>query len=296
MASRSDTRRVLQKSNSIPTRSDGVYPRVPPKPVALTIAGSDSGGCAGIQADLETFAAFGLHGLAAVTAVTAQNTRRVRSIHRVPAREIEAQLMAVFDDFSVDAVKIGMLGSRAAVETVAAALRRRRAVNVVIDPVLAASSGTALLPAAAMNSLRGELLPLAAVLTPNVPEAEALLARRICSVSEMAGAARDLLRFGARAVLLKGGHLPGAVVTDVLVEAGSAGARRFSRRRLPLAARGTGCTLAAAIAAGLALGLELNVAIARAERYLQACLRRAYRTGAGKKYALEHLAKGAIER
>jgi len=287
---------VLQKSNSLPKRSAQVYAHAFEKRVALTIAGSDSGGCAGLQADLETFAAFGLHGLAAVTAVTAQNTRGVRSIHRVPAREIEAQLAAVFGDFTIGAVKIGMLGSRAAVTTVAAALCRRRAVNIVIDPVLAASSGAALLPAGAMNSLRGELLPLATVLTPNVPEAEALLARRIRTAADMEAAARDLLQFGSRAVLLKGGHLRGPVVSDVLVEAGSTGARRFSRQRLPIAARGTGCTLAAAIAAGLALGLELNVAIADAERYLQACLRRAYGTGAGKKYALEHRHKGAIER
>lgn len=264
------------------------------KPVVLTVAGSDSGGCAGIQADLETFAAFGVHGTSAITAVTAQNTRRIVSIHRLPRHEIEAQLAAVFEDFPIAAVKVGMLASAAAVVSLAAALRSHRAANIVIDPVLASTSGTPLLPRAALRRLRDELLPLAAVLTPNVPEAEALLGRPLRRAADLEPAARDLLQFGPRAVLLKGGHLRGAVVCDVLVEARSQ-ARLFTHARLPIAARGTGCTLAAAIAAGLALGLDRAGAVARAERYLQRCMRRAYRAGRGRRLALEHLHNESTE-
>jgi hydroxymethylpyrimidine/phosphomethylpyrimidine kinase len=278
---RTNQRKRSYEPSAFPTR----------KPVALTVAGSDSGGCAGAQADLETFAAFGLHGACAITAVTAQNSRRVVSIHRVPARELAAQLAAVFADLPIAAVKVGMLASRAAVATLASALRAQRAPNVVVDPVLASSSGTPLLPPSALARLRNDLLPLASLLTPNVPEAEILLGRRLRGGADLVPAARELLRFGPRAVLLKGGHLRGNPVRDVLIDAASGSIRWFEHARLPLSARGTGCTLAAAIAAGMALGLDLNAAVERGERYLQACLQRAYPAGRGRHFALEHLSK-----
>jgi hydroxymethylpyrimidine/phosphomethylpyrimidine kinase len=241
----------------------------------LTIAGSDSGGGAGIQADLKTFAAFGLHGLSAITAVTAQNTRRVVSVHCLPAREVVQQIETVFDDFDVAAVKIGMLGSRANVAAVAAALRRVRARNIVLDPVLVATSGRPLLPSSAVAALRARLVPLATVLTPNLPEAAALLGHAVGGPA----ATRELLALGACSVLLKGGHARGALVRDVLVDAH--GTREFRHRRLPFPAHGTGCVLAAAIAAGLALGRAPRAAVAGAEAYLQRVLRASYRPGDG---------------
>jgi hydroxymethylpyrimidine/phosphomethylpyrimidine kinase len=250
----------------------------------LTIAGSDSGGCAGIQADLRTFAAFGLHGLSVITAVTAQNTARVASIHRVPAREIAWQMEAVFADFRIEAVKIGMLASAASLRVIVDALIAHRARGVVIDPVLVSSSGAALFPRRALGRLRNELFPLAALLTPNVPEAEALLGRRIRRVDDLPDAARDLLQTGARAVLLKGGHLRGGTVCDVLADADST--RRFTHARLPIAVRGTGCTLSAAIACGLARGFDLKTAVRDAERHLQEGMRRAYRPGRSDRHAL----------
>jgi len=236
---------------------------------ALSIAGSDSAGAAGIQADLKAFAAMNVHGLSAITAVTAQNLRRVTSVHVVPAREVARQIHAVFADFRIAAVKIGMLGSAANVAAVAAALRQQHARNIVLDPVLASSSGTPLLTPRGLAILRKELIPLADLLTPNLPEAAILLGRRVRDADAPA-AARDLLALGARAVLLKGGHGRGRVVRDILVDAG--GVREFAHPRLRLRARGTGCVLASAIAAGLAQGQSLAAAIAAAEAFLQQAL------------------------
>jgi hydroxymethylpyrimidine/phosphomethylpyrimidine kinase len=247
-----------------------------PKVCVLTIAGSDSAGTAGIQADLKTFAAFGLHGVCAATAVTAQNMQRVESVHVVPAREVERQLAALFADFRVGAVKIGMLGSAANVTAVAATLRRVRPPHVVLDPVLTSSSGTPLLAARALSVLRKELIPLADVLTPNLPEAETLLQRRV-RVADAAAAARDLLALGARAVLLKGGHGRGRVLSDVLAQ--SSGVHEFRHERLAIGARGTGCVLSSAIAAGLAQGQPLMAAVTAAQEFLQRALRASYRPG-----------------
>jgi hydroxymethylpyrimidine/phosphomethylpyrimidine kinase len=241
----------------------------------LTIAGSDSGGGAGIQADLRTFAAFGLHGLSVVTAVTAQNTRRVTSVHCLPAREVVRQIDAAFDDFRIAAVKIGMLGSRANVVAVAEALRRHRASNVVLDPVLVASAGARLLPSSALTALCSELLPLVTVMTPNRPEATALLGR----APRRAEAVRALLDHGVAAVLLKGGHGRGSVVRDYLVDDRTL--HRFVHPRMPWQMHGTGCVLAAAIAAGLALGRTLHASVADAEAYLQQAIRNSYRIGRG---------------
>ena len=251
---------------------------------ALTIAGSDSSGCAGIQADLKTFAAFQIHGLSAITAVTAQNMHEVRAIHRVPVRHVEQQLRAVFEEFPIGAVKIGMLGSAATITAIASFLREHCRVPIVLDPVLVSSSGRRLLPAKALAVLREELIPLADLLTPNVPEAAALVDRRLTTADDLREAAHDLLGFGAKSILLKGGHHAGDPVCDYLVDA--SGTRTFRHARMPIAARGTGCVLSAAITAGLAFGRSRAAAVRAAEQYLQIALRDAYRTGGSKIRAL----------
>ena len=242
---------------------------------ALTIAGSDSSGCAGIQADLKTFEAFGIHGLSAITAVTAQNMHEVRAIHRVPVQHVEQQLLAVFAEFPIGAVKIGMLGSAATIVAIATFLREHCRAPIVLDPVLVSSSGKPLLPAKALAVLREQLIPLAEVLTPNVPEAAVLMGRRLSTTSDLRQAASDLLGLGAKSILLKGGHHAGDPVCDYLVDA--AGTRTFRHARMPLAARGTGCVLSAAVAAGLARGRSRMAAVSAAEQYLQSALRDAYR-------------------
>lgn len=243
----------------------------------LTIAGSDSGGGAGIQADLKTFAAFGIHGLSAITAVTAQNLHRVVSIHCVPAIEVERQLHAVFEDFDIGAVKIGMLGSAATISVVARFLSRLRGLQIVLDPVLVSTSGRALLPARALAALRDKLIPLADVLTPNLPEASALLKRPLGSDDDLRMAAGELLNLGAKSVLLKGGHGDADPVCDYLVD--RTGIQAFRHARKPIVVHGTGCVLSAAIAAGLALGHTRMDAVSSAVRYLQKVLRKAYRPG-----------------
>jgi hydroxymethylpyrimidine/phosphomethylpyrimidine kinase len=245
-------------------------------PSALTIAGSDSSGGAGIATDLETFAAFGVHGLAAITAVTTQTTRQVHAIHRVPAAQVEAQIHAAFADFRIGAVKIGMLGSAPIARAAARVLRESARCPIVLDPVLASSSGTTLLSAAGLRALREELLPMATLLTPNLPEAEILLGRRI---ADPAQAARDLRALGARAVLLKGGHGRGRNVCDFLADA--RGVVELRHPRLPVRARGTGCALASAIAAGLARGRTLREAVAEADAFVQRALAHSYRAGNG---------------
>jgi hydroxymethylpyrimidine/phosphomethylpyrimidine kinase len=242
----------------------------------LAIAGSDSGGAAGIQADLKTFAAMNAHGLSAVTALTAQNLQGVASVHTVPARVVAKQIDTAFAGFAIGAVKIGMLGSAANVAAVAATLRRARTHNVVLDPVLASSSGTALLTRRGLALLREELIPQADLLTPNMPEAEILLGRRL-RAADASAAARELLTLGARAVLLKGGHARGRAVRDFLADAG--GVCEISHPRLKLRARGTGCVLSSAVAVGLAHGQSLHAAVTNAEAFLQRVLRRAYYPG-----------------
>ena len=263
--------------------------RTPP-PCVLSIAGSDSGGCSGIQADLKTCVALGLHGLSAISAITAQNTREVTALRVLPAALLLAQLDAVQADFHIAAVKIGMLGSAANVRAVAQWLSMHRLRNIVVDPVLFSTGGSALLTARGLTELRRGLLPLAGIVTPNLPEAEALLRCRIISLAEMRDAAHELLRHGARGVLLKGGHFAGAdpaQVCDYFVDARTE--TRFTHARLPFAARGTGCTLASAVAAGLAQGYAPLHAVRRAERYVQACLRRAVRMGKSAQRTLGHL-------
>ncbi|HET6603222.1 MAG TPA: bifunctional hydroxymethylpyrimidine kinase/phosphomethylpyrimidine kinase [Xanthomonadaceae bacterium] len=241
-----------------------------PPPCVLTIAGSDSCGGAGIQADLKTFAAFGVHGLSAITALTAQNTRGVTAVHVPPVEFLRAQIDALFDDFPVAAVKLGMLADAAVIAEVAQALHRHRPAHVVLDPVMVATSGARLLAPEAVQALRDRLLPLASVLTPNIPEAELLLDIAIGDPAAMPAAAAGLRALGAGAVLLKGGHLPGPVVVDLLVT--EAGEFRFEHPRLALEGHGTGCTLASAVAARLALGDTVPEACARAGQYVHAAL------------------------
>jgi hydroxymethylpyrimidine/phosphomethylpyrimidine kinase len=237
-------------------------------PSALTIAGSDSGAGAGIQADLKTFAALGVYGASALTAVTAQNTKGVQAIYALPAGIVAKQVDAVFDDFNIAAVKIGMLPSRGVVEAVAEALTRRRPPFVVLDPVLIASSGAALVDPAAVLAMKEKLFPLLDCLTPNLSEAAALLGADLArNEAEMTEQGLALLERGPRAVLVKGGHLDGLDAIDILVT--RAGERRYVGRRI--ASRnlhGTGCTLSAAIAAYRLIGLDLEEAVAMAKDFV----------------------------
>ena len=258
-----------------------------PRTCVLTIAGSDSGGGAGIQADLKAFAAHGVHGLSAIAAVTAQNTRTVTSVHPVPVRELERQIDAVFDDFPIAAVKLGMLGNAATVRCVARALAARRPAIVVLDPVMIATSGASLLEPAAVRALRDDLLPLATVVTPNVPEAEALTGRRIASAAALQDAAAALRDLTDAAVLLKGGHLTRGPVVDLLLD--DAGVLRITHERLRLSAHGTGCTLASALAARLGRGEPLRTAVRGAVRFVQGALRHGYRPGRGRLVVLDPL-------
>src|SRR5689334_20807677 len=249
-------------------------------PIALTIAGSDSGGGAGIQADVKTFSALGVYGASVITALTAQNTKGVFAIHQVPAQFITAQIDAVFSDLDVAAVKIGMLGSAAAIAAVGAGLRRHRARNVVLDPVLAATSGEKLLPADALAALRA-LIAQVDLVTPNLAEAAILTdAKAASSEAQMEAQAQKLLAFGARAVLIKGGHGSGPESIDLLVDAASR--TRFAMPRIDgTNSHGTGCTLAAAIAAGLAKKLSLTEAVREAKAYVTAALKAADRLEVG---------------
>ena len=228
-----------------------------PIPIAVTIAGSDSGGGAGIQADLKTFAALGVYGASVITALTAQNTKGVAAIHQVPADFIAAQIDAVFSDLDVGAVKIGMLGNASAIDAVAVGLDRHRARNVVLDPVMVASSGEDLLRADATDAL-WTLIPRTRLITPNLFEAAALLEAPLArDEGEMGAQAQQLVARGAQAVLIKGGHAGGPESIDLLVEADTC--TRFAAPRIATKnTHGTGCTLASAIAAGLAKDQNLD--------------------------------------
>ncbi|MEP6633463.1 MAG: bifunctional hydroxymethylpyrimidine kinase/phosphomethylpyrimidine kinase [Luteimonas sp.] len=254
---------------------------------ALTIAGSDSGGGAGIQADLKTFAAHGVHGLCAIAALTAQNTRGVTAVHVPPTAFLSAQIDACFDDFEIGAVKLGMLADAQVIATVADAIERRRPPFVVLDPVMIATSGAKLLADDALDAMRERLIPLATIVTPNIPEAEWLLGYKIVSAAD-ADAALDALRaLGARAVLLKGGHLDeGAHVVDRYAD--ESAHVSFTHARLDVEGHGTGCTLASAIAAQLCLGRPLPEACALAADYVSHALATAYRPGSGHVAVLDH--------
>jgi hydroxymethylpyrimidine/phosphomethylpyrimidine kinase len=237
-------------------------------PIAVTVAGSDSGGGAGIQADLKTFSALGVYGASVVTALTAQNTQGVTGIHDVPPAFITAQMDAVFSDLDVSAVKIGMLSQPAVIEAVAAGLDRWKQSSVVLDPVMVATSGDRLLNPEAIDVLKRVLIPRALVITPNLPEAAALLDLPLAqSEDEMRRQAEALMVRGARAVLIKGGHGSSAESVDILL--GPASFTRLATARVPTRnTHGTGCTLSSAIAAGLAKGLDLLAAAREAKVYV----------------------------
>jgi hydroxymethylpyrimidine/phosphomethylpyrimidine kinase len=248
----------------------------------LTIAGSDSGGGAGIQADLKTFSALGVYGASVITALTAQNTRAVTAIHDVPPTFVTAQLDAVFDDIEFAAVKIGMLSSPAIIEVVTDGLRRHEARNIVVDPVMVAKSGDRLLRADAVAALRERLLPLATLITPNLPEAAVLL--DLDEAPDEAGmieAAARLRQLGPRAVLLKGGHLDRTAESIDVLNDGAEPVTLAAPRIATKNTHGTGCTLSSAIAALLARGLPLRAAVTEAKAYVTAAISAADRLTVG---------------
>lgn len=247
----------------------------------LIVAGSDSGGGAGIQADIKTVTALGGYAATAVTALTAQNTRGVFGVLGVAPEFIQQQMRVVLDDIGADALKTGMLHDSPVIEAVAEVLSdEARGIPLVADPVMVAQSGDRLLEARAVAALKTHLVPRAGVLTPNAPEAEALTGRPVADLDGMRAAAEALLALGAEAVLVKGGHLAGAVVRDLLADA--AGMEVLENPRIDTPhTHGTGCTLASAIATGLAQGLALREAVVRARAYLQEALRQAPGLGQG---------------
>lgn len=255
----------------------------------LTIAGSDSGGGAGIQADLKTFAAHGVHGLSAIAALTAQNTRGVTAIEVPSIDFLRTQIDVCFDDFRIGAVKLGMLADTQVIHVVADALERYRPENVVLDPVMVATSGARLLQPEALEALRTRLMPLATLVTPNLPEAGLLLGFEIRDEASMREACTRLQYGGAKAVLLKGGHLPGNTdVIDLLAD--PSGIQVFRHSRLNVEAHGTGCTLASAVAANLCRGLALEQACRAAGDYVHAALRGGYCPGRSDILVLDHFA------
>jgi hydroxymethylpyrimidine/phosphomethylpyrimidine kinase len=247
--------------------------------VALTIAGSDSGGGAGIQADLKTFAAHGVYGVCAITAVTAQNTRGVTAVEVLSPSIVRAQIEAVYADFDIRAAKTGMLATASVIEAVAEALRGR-ALALVVDPVMVAKSGDRLLDTAALDALVTRLLPHAALVTPNVPEAEVLAGITIRTQDDAREAARRILASGARAVVVKGGHAATEDIVDLLYDGSTFTA--FRTARVPgTSTHGTGCTFSAAIAAHLARGQAVTDAIPLAQAFVAAAIRRAPGLGGG---------------
>ena len=251
-----------------------------PRGRVLVIAGSDSGGGAGIQADIKTITALGGYAATAITAVTVQNTLGVTGVHPVPLDVIAAQARAVLDDIGADALKTGMLGDAAVVETVAQCLDHAGGVPAVVDPVMVAKGGAPLLAEAAIGAVKSLMIPRAALLTPNAPEAAALTGLGVETTDDLRRAGEVLLGMGARAVLMKGGHVAGDRVVDILMTA--AGETTFEGERIDTRhTHGTGCTLASACAAGLARGLRLEDAVAQAWNYVHEAMLRAPGLGAG---------------
>ncbi len=256
--------------------------------IALTIAGSDSGGGAGIQADLKTFSALGVYGASAITALTAQNTIGVQAIHEAPPEFVAAQIRSVLSDLAVNAIKIGMLASAPIIEAVAEALAEHRHIPVVLDPVMVAASGDPLLAESAVEALRSRLMPLAAIVTPNLPEAAFITSRPIArDEEEMAAQGRLILGFGASSALVKGGHGDGPESVDLLVSGSEV--RRYAVARIATRnVHGTGCTLSSAIAAGLAKGKGLPEAVAEAKAYVTAAIAASSRLAVGRGHGPAH--------
>ncbi|OGP98091.1 MAG: bifunctional hydroxymethylpyrimidine kinase/phosphomethylpyrimidine kinase [Deltaproteobacteria bacterium RBG_16_55_12] len=251
------------------------------KPIykALTIAGSDSGAGAGIQADLKTFAAFGVYGTSVITAITAQNTVGVTKILELPADLVAAQLDAVVEDIGAQALKTGMLANSAIIEIVAEKIREHRLRNLVVDPVMVAKGGDLLLRPEAIEALRSRLIPLAVIVTPNLPEAEQLTGIRCTRLREIKESARRIIAMGARSVVIKGGHRKGPA-TDIFYDGKKFRELSAPRVRTPNT-HGTGCTFSAAIAAGLAKGEKLENAVVQAKRYITQAIRKGFPIGSG---------------
>lgn len=240
----------------------------------LTVAGSDSGGGAGIQADLKSIAANGCYGMSVITALTAQNTQGVSGIHAVPVEFVARQLDAVLSDIGADAVKIGMLFSPELIETVARKLREHDIANIVLDPVMVATSGDKLLQDDAVEALKTCLVPMADIITPNLPEAEVLLGRKLASAGEVTPAAADLTRLGCANVLVKGGHLKDGESDDCLFLGTDRRTIHLRGERIPTAnTHGTGCTLSSAIAACMARGDDVEAAVRKAKEYITGAIR-----------------------
>ena len=257
-------------------------------PIALTIAGSDSSGGAGIQADLKTFAAFGVYGASVITALTAQNTQGVSGIHQVPAEFVTAQIDAVFADLDVGAVKIGMVAQPLVIDAIVAGLTRWSPRHVVLDPVMVATSGDRLLATEAVDALRTKLIPLASVITPNLPEAAALLDEAVATdEAAVEKQGRQLLALGCKAVLIKGGHGEGAESIDYLID--SSGVVALAAPRIATKnTHGTGCSLSSAIAAGLAKGEDMESAVRKAKAYVSAAIAAADRFSVGRGHGPIH--------
>jgi len=248
-------------------------------PRVLTIAGSDSGGGAGIQADLKTFAALGCYGMSAITAVTAQSTVQVTGVVELPPESVGQQIDTVVADIPLEAVKTGMLANAGIVRVVAAKVREHALPNVVVDPVMVSGTGARLLSDDAVEVLKRELFPLATVITPNRLEAEALLGRRLASWDDVREGARALVALGANAAIIKGGHTDAKTATDILYDGTEW--REYTAPRVDVKPHGAGCTFAAAIAAGLAKGANLHEAVALAKSFVTKALQSAFAVGAG---------------
>jgi hydroxymethylpyrimidine/phosphomethylpyrimidine kinase len=250
-------------------------------PLALSIAGSDSGGCAGIQADLRTFSALGVHGMTAITAITSQNTVRVEDVFNLPPRTVSSQIEAVLSDIGADAVKTGMLPDPEIIDAVAEKIRQFEIENLVVDPVMVSTGGDALISEEARDTLVSSLFPLALIITPNLDEASVLAGRRLAALEDMYTAAREIQGTGPRAVLIKGGHLEGSVCSVDLLFDGEQ-FTEFSSPRVDSAnTHGSGCTLSAAIAAFLARGSTLREAVGKAKEYVTGAIRNSYSLGKG---------------
>jgi hydroxymethylpyrimidine/phosphomethylpyrimidine kinase len=259
------------------------------RPIALTVAGSDSGGGAGIQADLKTFSAMGVYGMSVITAITAQNTREVTAVHALPPDLVAAQLDAVLEDIGADAVKTGMLSTREIIETVSSRLAAHGVEKLVVDPVMIAKSGDRLLDEEAVEPLLKRLLPMALVVTPNVPEAEFLSGLKIKAREDMALSARTIQELGAKNVVIKGGHLSeGGESCDLLLTEDGTDVVLCSERVETSAGHGTGCTFAAAMAAGMASGMGVAEAVERAKRFVTEALKSATPLGRGH-WPVDHL-------
>jgi hydroxymethylpyrimidine/phosphomethylpyrimidine kinase len=249
----------------------------------LTIAGSDSGGGAGIQADLKTISAIGCYGMSVITALTAQNTKGVSGIHAVPPSFAAEQMSAVFTDIGADAVKIGMLYSAELIEVVSEQLKKHRAKNIVIDPVMVAQSGDKLLQDDAIEAIKKHLMPLADVVTPNIPEAQVLLNRKLHDLEDMQAGAKILASYGSQSILIKGGHLSHADSTDLLYLAGEDRFATLTGERIETRNNhGTGCTLSSAIASYMARGCGIEDAVGKAKAYISEAIR------AGAEYTIGH--------